>query len=651
MANYSQPPYGMPLNGVPPPNMVPPPANGPHDQRQAAVADAFQYNSNLPGLNFQGFGHNAPGHYQQFWNPLQSGVFPPLPLYPHPYLGQNNLPIPPPPGPPPPPLYYNPTAHLPVQSSDTASPTKAFSDPSTVTHATTSTAENGIAANNRILEISEADKEEGELSEGDRVSESPASRNTNRVDPPRSVAHNKHDQFRASSRNDSYRPNLEFGDPFPNNTNHSPVNSLHSRPISNLGQPNSEMMSPRPLNPKAAASNPILQLRASGDLEEQRDRAKKWISILNQNKVSYEQLLEEGLDPQILGSIYKDLSIPTALERMSKDTPAHVRDMLPTNGQPKSNAPHGASESAHAPQLSSNVSASQAAVDFPLPPPPTTTTTTAAAAAAAATTPQATSNTRALNSAQVKPIVTSIPNVSRTTPVTSAPSPIDRKDYIARLQAAKKGKQPAASKPAVQDIPAASATSGTCAKIIQPQPVEKLSDVTSNVQNVMSAAEKRKAQTELARQKLEAIAIASRKAGPPTLPQSSAVLQSPAVPLSTGAASAPLSRTSSFSSAIHTSEQENEPGDRPINSTTSSAIPVNTTSISSQNGGFQNSNKSFSPPSVLSSSFNGIPGLFMTASPTLGKATQTPTVQIPPSKVVAAPIHVPNKTFLSLRIR
>lgn len=612
MANYSQSPYGGPFNAMPPPHIMPPPANSQHEQRQAASAEAFQYSGNLPGLKMQAFGPTATPKYQQLWNHFQNGIFPPPPF--PPYMNQDGFPTP---HPPPPAALQHPIPPPSPQPAASASPTKvvpenSFQQPQPFT------TQNTIITNNRVAELSEADKEEGELSEGDRVSESPASRNMNSTDPPRSVAQSQLSQPRSASRNETSRPNISQRESFQNHTNRSPVNNIHSRPASSLSQQTNDLASRAPRDSKMVPAPTVPESKHSRDFRAEREKAKKLLSVLNDNKINYPDLIQEGLDPQILGELYNDLSISTQSEPVRMpDQFGSIMNLQPTNeAQPteslssRLNAKHGVPQrSEPLPTSSQNINPQNIAVST--------------------LQSQISSKAPALNTTtQAKPVITANTSMNRNVPVKSAPSPIDRKDYIARLQAAKTGKQAAISKPTGHESLSATSNAATATgKNVQAQPNSKTSQTLAVTDESVITAEKRKAQTELARQKMEA--LATRKTAPST-----AVVSTEATPAS-------LSRTSSFSSAMNTSEKDQIQSEHQSLSRSSPSPPIHENSAAIPSTISQTSNQA-APSSSKLPSFGGIPGLFMTASPST-KPAQPQVTSISASRETSVPMTARNR--------
>ncbi|PSN72365.1 hypothetical protein BS50DRAFT_583911 [Corynespora cassiicola Philippines] len=405
MANYHpQPPFGLPFSFPPqPPQPSAPTAHHdghhrgpPHDPRQAPPLDSFPPNQwSLPGLNMQSFGQNSqqPPQFPPAWPPPPPGqmanAWPPIPFPPF-IPGQNG--IPPPHFPalsfPPPPQTPQAlqTIHAPVpQLAFQPSPAPAFQH----------TAE-------RFLDKMDTDKEDGELSDQDRTSATPAgplqqpnSINRSNPEPPRSVPA---DAPSHEVRNES-RPHVP--------------------------------------------AFPYLE----GSLAQMREEAKNFVRFLYSNGIGFQALAAEGLDIELLRNLYQSLNLPP---------------------EPAPIAPVGSQGRA------SNASAA--------------------------------ANDQTSQSKSVPAVRT---NISSTPPVKSAPSPIDRKDYIARLQAAKMAKQAAGAKtsPPQSTPPVPSSTLVSSANALQ-------SPVTTPTPRPPITEDERARKTEILRQRL--VAIKANKKAPAT---------------------------------------------------------------------------------------------------------------------------------------
>ena len=356
----------------------------------------------------------------------------------------------------------------------------------------------------------------------------------------------------------------------------------------------------------------------SRDFRAEREKAKKLLSVLNDNKINYPDLVQEGLDPQILGELYNDLSISTQSEPVRMpDQFGSIMNLQPTN------------EAQPTESLSSRLNAKQGVPERSEPLPTSSQNINPQNIAVSTLQSQISSKALALNTTtQAKPVITANTGMNRNVPVKSAPSPIDRKDYIARLQAAKTGKQAAISKPTGHESLSATSNAATATgKNVQAQPDSRTSQTLAATDESVITAEKRKAQTELARQKMEA--LATRKTAPST-----AVVSTEATPAS-------LSRTSSFSSAMNTSEQDQVQSERQSLSRSSPSPPIHENSAAIPSTINQTSNQA-APSSGKLPSFGGIPGLFMTASPST-KPAQPQVTSISASRETSVPMTARNR--------
>ncbi|KAL1303690.1 hypothetical protein AAFC00_007043 [Neodothiora populina] len=149
---------------------------------------------------------------------------------------------------------------------------------------------------------------------------------------------------------------------------------------------------PRPEAPSAARSLQDVSLTDSQDTRQKKGPALAFVSILNQQGFTFEDLVREGLDPDLLRNTYEELGIPVAA----------VTQAVPT-------LPPSVEEVAPGVTTTENDNA-------PIPRP---------------------SNDRS------SPARLSVP----VAPKAPAPAPLDRQSYLARLQAAKNKKSAASSSP------------------------------------------------------------------------------------------------------------------------------------------------------------------------------------------------------------
>lgn len=140
--------------------------------QQQQPATAVQQNAILPPIDPRAFGFSEAqllamlSHIQA---QAQSGIVPPPPFAPS-FLGTNTLPILPPP---PPPILPSVAPPHNVQAISSSSPRHAQTQPQPQSSQVLARRA-ALPANNRVAEIMEADKEEGEVSDGE-LSRLPAS--------------------------------------------------------------------------------------------------------------------------------------------------------------------------------------------------------------------------------------------------------------------------------------------------------------------------------------------------------------------------------------------------------------------------------------------------------------------------------------------
>jgi hypothetical protein len=273
-----------------------------------------------------------------------------------------------------------------------------------------------MAASDRIQEVMDSDREDGEVSDSEMASQAPAAKVNGRAhaEPPRSVPHMKQPQ-----------PQVEEG--------YNP-----DRPAAGQMKIREPVPKPSPQPPAPAPVDPI---------QRDRDQAKQFIKLLHSHNIGYKALANESLDLDQLRGLYQSLNLPSE--------PAPI---LPSKQAPVAFKP------------SSQTSASPAVQPVPKGP-----------------------------AKQSKPAPTVKTGVSVVPVVSSAPSPVDRRDYIARLQAAKLAKQAGAAKPSSPQnaLPGITAPSAPVVPTTQtattPTPRKPVTD------------EERARTTEMIRQRLAAI--------------------------------------------------------------------------------------------------------------------------------------------------
>jgi archaellum component FlaC len=265
-----------------------------------------------------------------------------------------------------------------------------------------------MMASDRVQEVADSDREDGEVSEAEVASQPSAGQANVRAlpEPPRSVP-----QAKQAS------PQVEEG--------YNP-----DRPAAGqMAVKEPIHKAPRP----AMAPNPV------ETLQQDRDQAKQFIKLLHSNNVGYSTLAKEISDRGQLQGLYQSLNLPSE--------PAPI---LP----PK-----------------------EAVTTSTVPPQPSATPTIQ----------------------QPKPAPTIKTNIRAVPPPNPVPSPVDRKDYIARLQAAKLAKQAAAAKPSPPQM------TPTVAVALPAPPVKTSQATTTPTAKPPVTAEQRARTTELIKQRLEAM--------------------------------------------------------------------------------------------------------------------------------------------------
>lgn len=253
--------------------------------------------------------------------------------------------------------------------------------------------------NERVVDIADSDKEDGEVSEGDRISQPRAATGRTYPAPPRSAP--------LETTQDAYNPN----------------------------------------QPAAGQSGKSASQHKPADTVDPRAEAKKFIKLLHTNNVGYHALAAEDLDSSFLRDLYRSLNLPSE--------PEPVPAMPMPNG---TTLQHSSSEQ------------SKAAL------------------------------TEVSSSKDTRPITTINTSVPPAPSNKSAASPAgDRKEYIARLQAAKAAKNAAA-------------------KATPPQKLSPLAPTAPSAALQPTEAEKKARTTELIRQRIEALkkSSASPAAAPPS---------------------------------------------------------------------------------------------------------------------------------------
>jgi hypothetical protein len=266
----------------------------------------------------------------------------------------------------------------------------------------------------------DSDKEDGEVSEGEIVSQ-PSARNVNgraRPEPPRSVPQTTH---AARHNEEAYNPDQPAAG-----------QTTVKGPLRRASQ-------------QAAPPNPI------DPIHHDREQARQFVKLLHSNNVGYRTLANESLDLELLRGLYQSLNLPSE--------PAPI---LPL----KTNAP--------ASQMS-----------------------TTALPASSAVQPVSSAKPQ-----QQKPIAPAVKtDVKPPPPANAAASPVvDRREYIARLQAVKLAKQAGPSKPSPPQKTPPATVAPPVPTLNTPQPIE-----TSTAKLVATNEQRAARQNEILRQRLEAM--------------------------------------------------------------------------------------------------------------------------------------------------
>lgn len=607
MAKYppSAPFFGMPYAaGFPPQSAPPPPGPGhayqnvpqmpppPPHQQQVQNVSGFQQNASLPPVDFQALGL-SPGQLAALWQQVQNGAAPPLP-FPPPFTPQSGFAPPPPP--PPPPIPFPAGFQPPGTPSFPIPPPQSLPGISSVLHppvvAAAAAAANTLAQNNRVMDIVNGDKEEGELSDEPGSQDDPSLSwirdDSGRGDPyrprmpvaaPRGPAlHTRSSDrsnelnrtdFEAISGNDRHDYGKKPRSPqWPTQRDRrSPVRSPRDR----AHRENRAETSQRPvrqdkLELKGSTSFPKFgqppEKHGGSDravFEEQKRQAETFLTILHSCGYSYSDLQKCGFDPKLVKEVWASLGFslePKAhdVEMRSFAMPSPVKASVPSS---EDKLPAAA-------PISSAIPAA-ASTQPPVPKP--------------------------------QPTV-GITGTNKQNAGASVSSPTDRAAYIARLMAAKNSKatvktattatSPATPSPA----PMASAVaSAPC----QPDPGPSVSvqeipkqEALPSADPAALAAQKKEAQNELLRKKIEALKIPKRKAEEEARAKAQAV-----------AASLSASRTSSSSGASAAAPTKTEMPVRPAHQENAQAVST--------------SSKDVQTSPMPAQSPGGIPGLFMTA--------------------------------------
>ncbi|KAL5453848.1 hypothetical protein PMIN07_007779 [Paraphaeosphaeria minitans] len=472
MATNWQPSFGLPFPPFPPPRQQ----SQAHPDAQGAPSDVYQPPSpatfvpppawnaaNIPGLNFQAHNQNAqqpqfpsawPAHFptpEQLaqWNQMQ------VDMQQLPFMMMQN-----PPSIPGLALASTAPPQSPFQGAMPAHPFPAL-PPNLIPASKNLNHIPQAVQNDRISDVTESDKEEGEVSEGSRT---PAVNGRTYPEPPRSAPL---PSTRSSNTQVVYKPDQ----PSASQANDSALQHIATIPVR----------------------------RTADTIAQQQSDAKAFIKLLHNNNIGYHALAAEALDASSLRDLYRSLNLPSEPE--------------PVPSAPKVNG-----------NAQSSLSSGDSAPTRPSPP--------------------------TVGSKPVTAVNTSVP------PTKSVPSPANRKEYLAQLQAAKKARQQGAAKiTPPQNTPPPTSAASKAPSALQ---------VTGTSENgKLTEAEKKAKTTELIRKRIEALKkISSSPAG--AAPPKPSINGSTAVacpsPLPNAANSLPLTPNSYATQAIPPSPFGNIPG-------------------------------------------------------------------------------------------
>ncbi|KAL1656173.1 hypothetical protein SLS61_001245 [Didymella pomorum] len=296
-----------------------------------------------------------------------------------------------------------------------------------------------IALADRIQEVTDSDREDGEVSDAEAGSRTPAgiAMRQRYREPPRSAPQPAATPSRVE---EAYNPDKP-----------------------SAGQMTSQA------SVSKAVPQPSTVVSEADQVQQQREEAKQFIRLLNSNNIGYHALARENIDVELLRGMYRSMNLPSEPEPIPLPKTNGAFAKASTETQPKA-----------VPAVSTNI--------------------------AAASAPSA------------------------------AASPVDRKDYLARLQAAKLARQsgPAkASPPQKSPVTTASPAADNGTPLATMTPTRK-----------PAATDEQKArQTELIKQRLEALKAQSKQGMAQKASQPSA---QPA-PTVSASASAPQTPAASFS--------------------------------------------------------------------------------------------------------
>ncbi|KAF2264227.1 hypothetical protein CC78DRAFT_251364 [Lojkania enalia] len=441
MTNYSQPPYGM-MPSYPSPVQQPHHQQysgpGPSDSHQGSVVENFQYNGGLPGLNLQHYSQNNQQLQYSYWPPPPvppSDSHGAIPSLPH-FITSGGV-VPPPPPPPGAHLYPH-VPQQPAQDAFTPSSTSIVPTSFEPVHQPVP------ASRGRFTDLMETDKEDGEVSESDQTSQSAVGRGRAQPEPPRSIPNTLLDGPQGDSQNESHRSGFS-------------ARAIHA-PAQDQSASGTMQLSPTHKLPPQKATG----IKEFENLSRQRDEAKQFVRVLHENDIGYTSLAAEGLDPYLLGDLYRAANLPF--------------QFLPTRGPLASRGPPDTPANG----LPPSVIESQTKDLQPMPP------------------------------TLIKTSVSQVP------PAKSVPSPIERKEpvtraeYIARLQATRRSTATGATAPIAtagttppqKTPPVTTVNTKPPDRATPPSTAVSVPSVSNGKERVSDEEKARK--TELARQRLEA---------------------------------------------------------------------------------------------------------------------------------------------------
>ncbi|EON65610.1 hypothetical protein W97_04848 [Coniosporium apollinis CBS 100218] len=527
---------------------------------QQQPATAVQQNAILPPIDPRAFGFSEAqllamlSHIQA---QAQSGIVPPPPFAPS-FLGTNTLPILPPP--PPPPILPSVAPPRNVQAISSSSPRHAQTQPQPQSSQVLAPRA-ALPANNRVAEIMEADREEGEAP-GSQIIQAtnvwpvkggftdviltnwsslrPAEATTSMY--PISVM-NKRDQIEGRGLcpgetalfaiipvflrpADQTIPVLvtQTGVRTPS-SNANKVRSTDESAISKT-LANLQLLLSNPGTP-ALDKNQVCQSE-----EEVRKQVKSFITALHQSNIGYPNLVQEtdlslsDAQLQLLRQLYDEAKLPSLAQIPEAATISDEKvPSQPTDAQPNQTV-RGPTEAAlrKTPTVPPSLDASAKVPQVTAPPPASTTVTALVGTAASKPTVSAQSGARA-------PVGPMKPATAGTKPA------MDRQEYLARLLAARSGKSASGTKAVAQpDAPTlprqelspqavppaqqASALPEHENRVSSNGPIAPQSNLAGPLPSTALASphvdalaiQKKKAQTELARRRMEELAAKKKLA-------------------------------------------------------------------------------------------------------------------------------------------